>query len=160
MKINQKIRKFFDVEPKKLIKQRYRYDCDVACIAMFSGKSYNDIKNDYFSCHDFDKRNMKKVEFEAIMYDLKINIKQFSEFDKSKDAICVVHSINTPGKLHTVYWDATNQEVCDPQRGMRPFRFSKNPIYRKPLKHYSTDMFLECGKLAVFRKNDCANDPS
>ena len=140
--INKKPKK--PKKPKKLINQKYKYDSGIACIAMYVGKSYDNIKNKYFPRRNFNHQNMKNVEFEAIMYDLNIQLEEFKDFDTQKDAIVVVKSLNYTKGLHSVYWDSKNQQVYDSQMGLLNYR-------QKPKKYYTTVDFLKCKKYASFQ---------
>lgn len=140
--INKIFKKQNPIKFSKLINQRYRHDCSIACIAMFVGKSYDDIKDKYFPTRDFNFRTILNIEFEAIMYDMGIQIKEDEGFDSMVDSIVILASLNDIGKYHAVYWDSKDQKVYDPQRGLKDGDI--------PRKFYTTDTFLESEKLSYF----------
>lgn len=131
-------------ENNLLVQQRCKYDCGVACIAMYGNYTYDEIKEKYFRNHDFNKVNMKNVEFEAVLYDLGIELKEYKKFDPEKDGIIIVSSLNYKGKLHSVYWNAMLKRVFDSQKGLKD-RYGHN------LQYYTTENFLKGFKYACFQ---------
>jgi hypothetical protein len=58
----------FQRKTNLLVQQKFKYDSEVACIAMFSELSYNTIKTRYFPNYNFDIERIKNVEFQAVMH--------------------------------------------------------------------------------------------
>lgn len=131
-------------KPKKLVTQKHNYDSEIASIAMFTGYTYDQIVSEYFPSRNFNNTRIKQVEFKAIMFDLNISVSQTKELDESKDAIVIVPSLNSKDRLHIVYWDSENKELCDPQMG--------RIVYGRPKKYYTNDTFFKSKHIACFQK--------
>lgn len=103
-----------------LISQKYKYDCGVACLAMYTGESYNTIKTEYFDDNDFNKFVMSNVEiltamlnlgYSCVVEDTEITPQRWAEL-KDTPMMVVVPSRNQKNGLHMVYWNG--EQVFDP----------------------------------------------
>ncbi len=118
----------------KLVKQKYKLDCGVACMAMLLHCSYDDTAGYFdqdFSCEDMDESDLR----EGIEKYGK-QMKTRKEFDITLQSIIILPSLNNMGEEHAVCWSGS--EVFDPNNG--------NPTK----KVYSTKEFLEVEKFSQF----------
>jgi len=99
-----------------LIKQRHQGDCGVACLAMFLGKTYEQVEG----CIQFAiKRNppidgMNNVEIARVLRQYALNPMQIYTLLPDVPAILSVPSLGTKKKFHYIYWDGKN--MYDPSR--------------------------------------------
>lgn len=108
----------------QLIKQRKRFDCGVACIAMFTGRSYDDVYNAHFKGRDFDAQNMNNGDFIfalnfILLGDGKRRLleKKANKLKFSKPAVLIVPSLNFPGTLHSIVWNPADDYSEDNFKG-------------------------------------------
>ncbi len=117
----------------KLVRQKHKLDCGVACMAMLLKCTYNEViiyfKQD-FSCQDMDESDLQcAIE----QYGRKMIIHK--DIDLTKDSIFIIPSLNNINKEHAVYW--SDNKVYNPNNG-------------SGLKIYTTKLFLCAKKIMQF----------
>ena len=115
----------------KFIQQRMPADCIVATLAMFLGRSYEDIAR-HCSGAELIQYGISFHREEHICGLFKINIEAIdvSLLDWKRAAILTVPSLNDGrGQTHSVYWDG--KRVWDPQQGREGYSAYTNQRARK-----------------------------
>jgi len=100
-----------------VLKQRNTWDCSICCMAMATGRSYEDVLEVYLSSPDDARRwelgiGTSTTSVLRVLTLLGWKPVMTHGVALSYVGIVSVASINFPGKLHHVYWDG--QKVMDP----------------------------------------------
>jgi hypothetical protein len=108
------------VNSSKLIYQRHNSDCAIAALAMYLGKSYDELKHHYTRT---ERRHagasIEKTLNVADSYKTYFGVFYGNEFDRTRPALVIVPSRNhVPDGKHMIYWDG--QRVYDPSP-IRPY---------------------------------------
>lgn len=115
----------------RLISQKYKYDCVVACLSMITKIPHKKIIERYFKDHDFTQKGLRWGTENIVL--LKENMMpQNLSNDKLPEvkAILTVDSLNYPGTYHAIVWDPnTKRKVFDPN--------TNNKTKNKSIKIYS-----------------------
>lgn len=97
----------------QIVKQKDKYDCGIACLAMMLDKPYEEIIQQHFPKHDFNKDGLYISELVSVIklygHDVFIN----SGFHMKSSGILFVPSLNTLGSGHFVFWDGLGK-LFDP----------------------------------------------
>jgi ABC-type bacteriocin/lantibiotic exporter with double-glycine peptidase domain len=107
----------------KLIKQQKPYDCAVACIAMATGKPYDDIQKRHFHQKvDLRKDGLFDSEIIATLRHEGMDV-SVGKYNGSP-CIMTVPSLNFAKSWHVVYWDG--DQILDPQNGRKGKKYYDN----------------------------------
>jgi len=107
----------------KLINQKSDFDCVIATLAMFFGKSYENIFDNFFKDYKYD-RPVSNIEEEAIFKKMgakHIELPTWTRPSEGCTAIVAVPSLNLPGKTHAIYFDGNG--FLDPQKNRENRKF-------------------------------------
>lgn len=96
-----------------LIQQRHSYDCTVAALAMFLGKTYEEAE----AILGHPTAGMPLNETYRCLLELGEDVQYRQGVKPTKPAMVVVFSKNQPGKLHMIYFDG--EKVWDPSPNLR-----------------------------------------
>jgi hypothetical protein len=108
-----------------LIRQRYDIDCVIATIAMYTHKTYEDVIE---VCERLKIRPLGLCGYDSIriLKEFGHELVQCFDFYDFVPCIVSVPSLNSRGKMHSVYWDG--QRVWDPQEGNEGKEFYDNEL--------------------------------
>ena len=109
-----------------MIKQRYEYDCVLACVAMATGRPYEELFDEEFcqkieankGCnHDeideaFGKAGWKRDEDFVSRYMGHIQSNEVRDLLWKRKAMIQVNSLNYEKGMHMIFWDG--EEFKDP----------------------------------------------
>jgi len=108
-----------------LVQQRFGTDCVIATLAMYSKKPYEEV------VEVSERLGIKPLGL--CQYDALRILKEFGHtleqsFDFYEFVPCIVSapSLNSKGKMHSVYWDG--EKVLDPQEGNPGKEFYDNEL--------------------------------
>ena len=125
-----------------LIEQRTHHDCTICCIAMATGRSYEDVMASALAAEAFDPAkgcsseykilkalglSSRHVDGEAagdfvcLHRGFEISPEYFRAMAWGRRALLAVPSLNKEGGWHTVYWDGA--KLWDPSTRQRYERF-------------------------------------
>lgn len=99
-----------------MIKQRYPYDCAIACMAMFLGLEWEQVF-DAFGKPTAGIPINKSAEY---LWKNGMDVEWFDQQMPKRKALVVVESLNQPPKRHMIYFDGTN--FHDPSTGSLLYR--------------------------------------
>ena len=97
----------------QLVSQRYKLDCGVACMAMLLHTTYEDAASHFKQ--DFSVDDMEEEDLRKAIQECGLKMITTHTFNKEKESIVIVPSINHSGQTHAVCW--TGYKVLDPNQG-------------------------------------------
>jgi len=101
------------------IKQKDENGCGIACLAMWLGMEYEEVRDQYFDDGRFEDRGLTDWDMWRVFSFHHVPIKKWRwkgiEELQGWKAILGVESLNYPGAYHYVYWDG--EELHDPSPG-------------------------------------------
>lgn len=111
------------LETMKLVQQKDDYSCGVACIAMVTGKPYDEVRA-LVSEHSIGL-HPRDVDFLLGQLGVEYSRLMYPELCKCVPHIITVPSLNIVGGLHYVVADVSEGVLCvlDPQRGREGRKF-------------------------------------
>jgi hypothetical protein len=111
----------------KLIKQKYDWDCYIACMAMYLGVSYSDILNAYIEFVDnkfyqgiTDNQAMKLLKIAGVRPAIRTRLV------KGVKSIVTVPSLNDDGGFHVLYFDG--KKFFDPNTNVEGKKFYRQNV--------------------------------
>ena len=105
------------MKEKYFIQQRMPADCTVATLAMFLGKTYEDIAR-HCSGAELVQYGLPwhREHYICRLFKVEVEVVDISLMNWQRAAILTVPSLNDgKGQTHSVYWDG--KRVWDPQKG-------------------------------------------
>lgn len=96
------------------VKQRFRSDCAVCCLAMFLGCEYEEIAR-HCAGHELVANGLTNFREKHIagLFEVDIVFRDTSMLDRSRKAVLTVPSLNSGvGLTHAVFWDGNR--IWDP----------------------------------------------
>jgi len=100
----------------RLLSQKYKSDCVVACLSMMTKIPHATLINKYFKDHDFTKKGLKwSTENKIMKLEGITPVNMSTKKLPNSKAILTVLSLNYPKTYHAIMWDPnTSRKVFDP----------------------------------------------
>lgn len=115
----------------RFVQQRMPADCTVAAIAMFLGKTYEDIAQ-HCAGYELVRHGLSWPREQHILrlFRVEVDVLDCSILNWKRAAILTVPSLNDgKGQTHAVYWDG--RRAWDPQMGREGFAAYSNQRARE-----------------------------
>lgn len=96
----------------QIVKQKAKYDCGVACLAMMLDKPYEEILR-HFPKHDFNNEGLYTSELFSVIESYGLEVFTNHGLHIKSKGILFVPSLNTIGNFHFVYYDGPGK-LFDP----------------------------------------------
>lgn len=119
------------MQKSRFVQQRMPADCVVATLAMFLGRSYEDIAR-HCNGAELVSYGLPWVRERHIceLFKIEVELVDISLLDWRRAAILTVPSLNDgKGQIHSVYWDG--RRAWDPQQGREGYAAYTNQRARE-----------------------------
>lgn len=101
----------------QFVQQRFSGDCQLCCLAMFLGVSYEEVVKHVWGNELVHGLRDERTEYILGLFEADVVIRDVNRLDRSQPAVLTVPSLNHyDGGRHVVYWDG--ERVWDPNQGV------------------------------------------